>query len=110
MKRFIFAMILAFTSLAMPSYGGNDSVCSITVDLASSAQPMTFQGILTTGSFSYTLKVSLTQFDEIKKLDRIYVKSRDSYRGAVTNLEVVGGVIIGYTVGGAPFVVIVSSH
>lgn len=109
MKRLLLAVIFACISFAMPSYAGNDSVCSITaVDNSNNAQPKTFPGILTAGSYAYTLKVSWSEFNMIKNLDSIYVSTPKSYRGAVTSLEVVGGVIIGYTTTAAPFVIVIA--
>ncbi len=109
MKRLLLAVIFACSSFAMASYAGNDSVCSITaLDTSNNAQPKRFAGILSTGSYAYTLKVSWSNFNMIKNLDRIYVSTPKSYRGEVTSLEVVGGVIIGYTSTAAPFVIVVA--
>ncbi len=110
MKHLFLAFIFSCFSFAMTSYAGNDSVCSITAMDTDNAQPKTFQGILTTGSYAYTLKVSWSEFNMIKNLDSIYVSTPKSYRGAVTSLELVGGVIIGYTSTAAPFVIMIESR
>jgi len=108
MKRFFLALIFACLSFAMPSYAGNDSVCAITAVDKYNAQPKTFPGILTTGSYAYTLKVSWSEFNMMKELDSIYISTPKSYSGAVTSLEVVGSVIIGYTSTAAPFVIVIA--
>jgi hypothetical protein len=107
MKNLIMSIVLAFSWISTKSQAGNDSICSITVDSQSSAEPRTFTGMLTTGSYSYTLRVSESEFINISKLKTIYITSK-TFKGRIYNLEPVGSVVFGYSTNGEPFVIVAS--
>lgn len=105
MKNLLLSIVLAFSWFSTESQGGNDSICSITIDSASSAEPKTFNGVLTTGSYSYTLRVTESEFNSISKLKTIYITSK-AFKGRIYNLEPVGSVVFGYSSNGEPFVIV----